>query len=109
MAETIDRDPQEITKSVMQLVLNNKVKGQLARDLEKLCVIANQHSSCSINLVDITGPQAVQVDIRHDERVVWVNVDGVCRFRACQITQLEVNRPERDKDNGTDYGQGSIA
>jgi hypothetical protein len=40
--------------------------------------------------IDITAPNAVHVQIRADSRVVWVNVDGSCRLRCCQIGQLQV-------------------
>lgn len=39
---------------------------------------------------DVTAPEVVEIFIRHDGRVVWVNVDGFCSFRACQIKRLEV-------------------
>jgi predicted DNA-binding protein len=38
--------------------------------------------------LDITAPQVVEMSVRQDGKVVWVNVDGICRFRACQIEQL---------------------
>jgi hypothetical protein len=44
-------------------------------------------TSCTM---DITAPQAVEIHIRHDGLVVWVNVDGICRFRACQIGELAI-------------------
>jgi hypothetical protein len=40
--------------------------------------------------VDITRPREVEVRIREDRRVVWVNVDGICVLRVCQIPDLEV-------------------
>jgi hypothetical protein len=39
---------------------------------------------------DITGAKAVQVQIRADRRVLWINVDGLCALRICQIDQLEI-------------------
>lgn len=41
--------------------------------------------------VDITGPEHVEVLIDRKRSVVWVNVNGVCVLRACQITNLFVN------------------
>lgn len=36
---------------------------------------------------EISGPvEVVQIMIRSDGRVVWVNVDGVCRLRINQVT-----------------------
>jgi hypothetical protein len=40
--------------------------------------------------VDVTAPEIVQIVIRDDAKVVWVNVDGVCLFRACRVGRLEV-------------------
>jgi hypothetical protein len=34
--------------------------------------------------VDITGP-VHGVQIQYSGSVLWVNVDGICRFRICQI------------------------
>lgn len=35
--------------------------------------------------LDFTGPEVVELLIRHDGKVVWINIDGICRLRACQI------------------------
>jgi hypothetical protein len=39
--------------------------------------------------LDITGAEVVQLQIRHDKDVVWVNVNGVCMLRICAIKKLE--------------------
>lgn len=44
-----------------------------------------QASATDATQLDVTAPDAVEVMIRQDGRVVWVNVNGVCMFRACQI------------------------
>ncbi len=36
---------------------------------------------------DITGAESVQVQIRSDGKVIWVNVDGACVLRICRIRQ----------------------
>jgi len=36
-------------------------------------------------MLDITGPEA-GVEVEYLNGVLWVNVDGVCRLRVCQIT-----------------------
>ncbi len=36
-------------------------------------------------MTDITAPGVVEVSVRDDGKVVWVNVDGKCELRACQI------------------------
>lgn len=41
--------------------------------------------------LDITAPDAgVQVRIRRDQKVIWVDVDGVNVLRVCRIPLLEV-------------------
>jgi Lon protease-like protein len=41
-------------------------------------------------MVDVSEPRIVEIQIRSDGKVVWVNVDGICRFRACKVKKLEV-------------------
>lgn len=38
--------------------------------------------------IDLTGPRVVEVSVRQDGKVIWINVDGICRLRACQIETL---------------------
>ncbi len=54
------------------------------------------------DLHDVTAPEFVQVVIRGDGKVVWINVDGSCVFRACQIKVLEVDdmRQPAEEENG---------
>ena len=47
---------------------------------------------------DVTAPRHVEIRIREDGKVVWVNVDGICRFRACRIENLIVNRLSREDE-----------
>ncbi|MDE2026212.1 MAG: hypothetical protein KGJ07_06985 [Patescibacteria group bacterium] len=42
------------------------------------------HVDQSTPQIDVTGPEWVEVVIS-DNRI-WVNVDNVCMFRACRIT-----------------------
>jgi len=46
-------------------------------------------------MVDITAPVGVDVVISEDEKVLWVNIDGVCVLRICQIPRLDVSLPSR--------------
>lgn len=39
--------------------------------------------------LDITGPEVVEIQIDWNRKVLWVNVNGVCAFRACKIGHLE--------------------
>lgn len=39
--------------------------------------------------VDITAPECgVEIQVRDDEQVIWVHVDGVTVLRICQIPKL---------------------
>lgn len=42
-------------------------------------------------MLDITGAEHVEVRLRSDYKVIWVNVNGICRLRICDIDKLEVN------------------
>lgn len=54
----------------------------------------------STDLVDITAPKGVvHVQIRGDGTVLWVNVDGVCRLRVCQILRLELDDERNNPDS----------
>ena len=44
----------------------------------------------SLEMTDITNPDHVEIQIRHDGRVVWVNVNGICRLRCCMVENLEL-------------------
>jgi|HubBroStandDraft_6_1064221.scaffolds.fasta_scaffold331732_2 hypothetical protein len=39
--------------------------------------------------IDVTAPDAVQVQLDADGKTFWVNVNGVCMFRACQIKKFQ--------------------
>lgn len=57
--------------------------------------------AATTDFMDLTAPEHVEVVIREDSQVVWVNVDGIARFRACRIGHLSVedNRPKKKLDN----------
>lgn len=42
-------------------------------------------------LKDITGAQEVEVSIRSDSKVLWINVDGTCQLRICNIDNLTLD------------------
>jgi hypothetical protein len=44
-------------------------------------VLAFLKESVMGNLVDLNPTREVEIQIRSDSKVVWVNVDGVCRLR----------------------------
>lgn len=39
-----------------------------------------------MTMKDITGAQIVEITVRDDARVLWINVDGKCALRICHIT-----------------------
>ena len=40
----------------------------------------------SEKMLDLSNPsEQVEIRIRADGQVIWVNVDGICRLRICQI------------------------
>lgn len=43
------------------------------------------------DMIDVTAPEILEILIRTDGKVVWINVDGVCRFRACKLKNLVLN------------------
>jgi hypothetical protein len=49
-------------------------------------------------LLDIIAPAVVHLQLEEDR--LWVNVNGVCRFRVCQIGKLvvDVNKPKEKDD-----------
>jgi hypothetical protein len=40
--------------------------------------------------IDITAPEIVQIQIKEDGKVVWINTEEGNTFRACQIKNLEL-------------------
>jgi hypothetical protein len=53
--------------------------------------------------MDVAGPEAVEVEVRADGTVIWVNVDGICRFRACRVGRLTVT-DHRSTTNREEHG-----
>ncbi len=49
-------------------------------------------------MIDITGPEIVEVQIRDDGKVVWINIDGICRLRACQIKKLVYSPKPKEQE-----------
>lgn len=47
-------------------------------------------------MIDITAPEVVEILIKHDSKVIWINIDGVCMLRACRIKYLEINDETND-------------
>jgi len=41
-------------------------------------------------MLDFTAPESVEIEVRADGTVVWVNIDGICRLRACRMKSLRL-------------------
>lgn len=44
----------------------------------------------SVRMVDLSSPAGVSVEISHNGKTVWVNVDGICRLRAQNVGSVGV-------------------
>lgn len=44
----------------------------------------------AVEMQDITGADHVEILIRNDSKVLWINVNGVCALRVCQIKELDL-------------------
>ncbi len=47
------------------------------------------HKTYDGGMLDITAPDYVEIVIKEDGKVVWINTGG-CVFRACRIGQLVI-------------------
>ncbi len=48
------------------------------------------------DMTDVTAPDGVEIMIRHDGKVIWVNIDGKCLLRACRIKNLTLDDQRQD-------------
>lgn len=48
------------------------------------------------NAIDIVAPQHVEIKIRADGQVVWINVNGICAFRAGNIKELVIHDESKE-------------
>lgn len=53
-----------------------------------------------LGALDITEPLFVEILVREDRKVIWVNVEGVCLLRCCGIHQLITNTKDFPKRRG---------
>ena len=55
------------------------------------------------DMIDITSDLEVEIAIRDDGEVVWVNVDGICRLRVYKTVQSKLvirdDRIQRDPNS----------
>jgi hypothetical protein len=51
----------------------------------------------NLSCLDITAPDEVEIQIRSDGKVMWVNINGMCRLRVCRIAHLTLNDDRSNK------------
>jgi len=56
-----------------------------------------------IQMIDVRDPKRLEISVSENRETVWINVDGVCRFRAQKIKAfaLELMLPNDEKEQGT--------
>jgi hypothetical protein len=42
-------------------------------------------------LIDLYEPQEVEISIRSDGNVVWINIDGICHIRAIRPQNIAID------------------
>lgn len=52
-------------------------------------------------MLDITGAAIVEIRIRQDGKVIWINTEDGCQLRICQITGPVEVQDERANPTGT--------
>jgi predicted RNase H-like nuclease (RuvC/YqgF family) len=68
-----------------------------AKEKNKL-LIRQIESTPHYKSLDITGSEGVEVKVRHDGTVLWVNtVEGGCVLRICKIKSIVVEDERRKK------------
>lgn len=43
-----------------------------------------------VRMLDVSHPKEIEVLIRADGKILWINVDGVCLLRACKIKHINI-------------------
>ena len=75
--------------------VKNGKRGQMCDVCEDAVKVAlNQiiaAEQLDIKMLDISTPECVEILVRKDKKVIWINVDGICTFRASRIKQLKQN------------------
>jgi hypothetical protein len=71
----------------------------IASQTEVAALEAAKVKTYSGRMLDITAPEIVEVQIRSDGSVLWVNIDGICRLRACNIGNMLVNDERTGQDD----------
>lgn len=63
-------------------------------------------SNFTDHMLDITAPNvAADIEVSLDGKELWVNVDGECVLRVCQIPKLEIGNVLVEKSWGIFQGR----
>lgn len=76
---------------------NHRNVGEYASTAPTWCPVCQPDKP---DMLDITAPKVVEVQVRFDQKVVWVNVDGKCALRCCQVGHVVM--PDNTDCDGTD-------
>jgi hypothetical protein len=97
---------EQFINATMNRLAQTDVESTMIHDLERVgkklemdtLVVEIVNTVCSRNSyiksegsLDITGAEGVQVQIKDDGKVLWVNTENGCVLRICQIKHIEVN------------------
>jgi hypothetical protein len=59
-----------------------------------------EQSTYDDGMLDITAPDGpVEVKLREDRQVLWVNINGKCRLRVCRIDHEVIIESENLNDH----------
>jgi len=70
----------------------------ITRAVGVVSIHLGNHKGCREVMINTTG-ETVEVKIRHDGGVLWINVDGKCVCRVSQIKEIEVQDEREDKSS----------
>lgn len=58
------------------------------------------------NMIDITGPEHVEIALNEAHEIIWVNVDGICRLRICKVKHLVIEDMKAQQPHNHDNHNG---
>lgn len=98
LVEAIDKAVDEFMKTAAFSGQRGRIERAAKEKSERAMDNPEQEQKHEREFTDITAPQEVEVSIKHDSKVIWVNVDGVCRLRCCAIGNLTVDDQRKPKE-----------
>ena len=61
-----------------------------SEDHEELIEVSDDEAVLNGSQIDLNPKHGVSIELSKDGRVLWVNVDGICRLRASNSPRIEV-------------------